>query len=76
MGDVVEGRFITKLDLPIDKVLAGAAEAELEEVIVIGFTKGGEFWFSGSKADGGASLWLLAMAQKKLLEIGDPEHDG
>ena len=44
-------------------------EADLEEVVIIGFDKCGEFYFSSNKADGGCILWLMEVAKKKLLEI-------
>jgi len=75
MADEVVTEFtgVTRLDLPVERILGRAQEAGLTEVVVVGFDRDGDFYFAGSKADGGAALWLLALAQKKLLEIGDGE---
>tara|TARA_Y100000310_G_scaffold67277_1_gene62575 strand:- start:20003 stop:20230 length:228 start_codon:yes stop_codon:yes gene_type:complete len=62
---------ITRLDLPVDRVLDAAKERLDGEggVIVLGWDKDGEVYFSGSMADGGVALWLLEKAKKALLEI-------
>ena len=52
-------------------VLASAAEAGLDNAVVIGFTEGGEFFFASSVADGGTVLWLMALAKKRLLEVAE-----
>lgn len=71
MGEIVKYPGITKLDLPPERILSAALERELTEVVVVGFDKEGEYYFSSSVADGGSVIWLLEMAKKKLLEIGD-----
>lgn len=70
-GNVVGTGAPSRLDLPPKRVLAAAERAELNEVVVIGFDADGEFYFASSQADGGDVLWLLEMAKKKLLEVGD-----
>lgn len=67
MGDVVLLNVVTRLDIPVERVLDGATNAELEEVVVIGYDKEGEFYFSSNKANGGSVLWLLEQAKKELL---------
>jgi hypothetical protein len=71
MGEVVELDVLTHLDLPVDRILKAALEKGLAEVVIIGFDDDGEFYFAASKADGGDVLWLLELAKKKLLEVGD-----
>lgn len=71
MGEVVQWRGITKLDLPPDRVLEGAAEAKLSGVVVLGYDADGNHFFSSSYADGGEVLWLLEKCKKRLLEMGD-----
>ena len=68
MGEVVILDLVTSLDLPAERVIDGAAKASLEEVVIIGFNKDGEFYFSANKSDGGGILWLMELAKKKLLE--------
>lgn len=57
---------ITRLDLPVARVLDKAKE-ELEDAVVIGWDKEGDFYFASTKADGGDVLWLLELAKKNLM---------
>lgn len=60
---------LTTLDVPVERVLGCALEAEMTEAVVVGYDKDGQFYFASSKASGGDVMWLLTMAQKKLLEV-------
>ena len=71
MSNVIEPSFITKLDIPTERILRKAQEASLGTVVVVGWCEDGEFYFASSVADGGDTLWLLEMAKKKLLEAGE-----
>lgn len=62
---------ITKLDLPADRVLQKAIDSEVTDAVVIGWDKDGDLYFASSVADGGSVLWLMELAKKRLLEIGD-----
>jgi len=66
--DINEGE--TRLDLDPDTILAAAA-GKLKEVVIVGYEEDGSFYFASTKADGPEVLWLLAQAQRKLLEIGE-----
>jgi hypothetical protein len=57
---------ITRLDLDPDRVL-DAAKGKLQGVVVLGFDKDGNFYASGSYADGGTLLWLLEACKQRLL---------
>lgn len=70
---VVYLNVITRLPIPVERVMAKATEADLDEVIVMGFTKDGDFYFAASEPDGPSVLWLLELAKKNLLAIGDGE---
>ena len=70
MGEVVDGNFITKLDLDPDRVIEGAI-GELDEVVIIGVAKDGSEYFASSKSDGGDVLWHLERAKLKLLRTVD-----
>lgn len=74
MGDVVRFNGVSTLDFPVDDVLDMAKEANLTEAVVIGTTADGEFYLCSAKADGPVTLWLLAIAQKRLLENGDGDE--
>ena len=62
----------TKLDLPPDRLLE-AALGKLKSVVIIGFTKEGEEWFSSSKADGAFPVYCFARATHKLMKIADDD---
>jgi len=70
MGKVIPMNGLTKLDLPIDRVLDDA-KGELEGVILIGYDKEGEEYFASTYADGGEILWLIERLKKRLLETPD-----
>jgi len=69
MDNVVILPVVTRLDIPVERILSAAKEAEMSEVVIIGFDKDGDFYFSASKADAGDVIWCLEMAKKKLLEV-------
>ena len=75
MGTVVELDVASRLDVPVERILARVADAELELVIVIGYLKDGGEYFLSSIADGGDCVWLLERAKLKLLRLPD-EEDG
>lgn len=68
MGEVVPLDCVTKLDLPADRVLTEALTADLEGVVVCGYTKSGAFYAASSYADGGDALWALEMCKRKLFD--------
>ena len=71
MSEVVYLDVVTSLDVPVERILSAAAEADLETAIVIGLDKDGAFYFASSEGDGAAVLWWIEIAKKRLLEIGD-----
>lgn len=70
-NNVVNFTGDTKLDLPADRILQSAIEADLDVAIIVGFTKDGQFYFASSVADLMPVHWYLSQAQKKLLEMDD-----
>lgn len=62
---------ITRLDIPVERVLKAATDAKLIEVVIIGFRDDGSEFFSSSLADGGDVLWHLGRATHKLLSQVD-----
>jgi hypothetical protein len=59
---------MTRLDLPPDRILSAAKDADLEGCFIIGRTKAGDVYFGSSFADGGEILWLWEKAKAALLE--------
>lgn len=69
MSNVVNLPCITRLDIPPDRILQEAM-GKLESVVVIGYTKDGEY-FASSQADGAEVVWLLERCKLKLLRVVD-----
>ncbi len=67
MGDGVYPGFITKLDLPPERILNDALEVNLESAVILGYDKDGNEYFASSIADGGTVLWLMERAKQALL---------
>lgn len=71
MGEVIEGGFITRLDLPPERVLNKALEKNLEGVVVLGFLKTGDTYMASSYADGGTVMWLIERVKWALHKVAD-----
>lgn len=71
MTNIIDLPVTTTLDLPPEKIITRAEQESFENVIIIGWLDDGSFYFSSSAADGGDVLYLLELAKKKLMEIGD-----
>lgn len=69
--NVVTLNMVTRLPIPVDRVLDDAQAAGLTQVIVIGVTADGEEYFASSEADGGNVLWQMERAKKRLLAVPD-----
>ena len=67
MGEVIQFRGITKLDLDADTVLENT-KGELDGFVIAGFDKDGNEYFSSTYADGGTVLWLIEKLKKRLLD--------
>lgn len=50
-------------------MLAKAMNADLTEVVIVGFDGDGDFFFASSKASGGDCAWLLNMGLHKLMTV-------
>lgn len=72
MSNVVNLPVITRLDLPADRILEKAKEADLEGVVLLGYHKDGSEYFASSYADGATALWLMERLKKQLLEVTVP----
>ncbi len=73
MGKVIPFGGITTLDLDPDQVLENC-KGELEGVVLLGWDKKGEMFFSSTYADGGTVLWLLEQCKTRLLAVDPGEH--
>jgi hypothetical protein len=66
MGEVIELGVDTLADISVDKVLAGALNANLEDVLVLGIDDQGRFYIAASS--GSCALNLL-MAETARAEV-------
>jgi hypothetical protein len=57
----------TTLPVPARQTLESAIDADLDEVLVIGW-QGNDLYFAGNTSDTREILWLLEKAKKWLLE--------
>lgn len=62
---------VTSLDLPVERIIEALRDADLEEIVVIGYKADGDEYFASNVASGANVLWHLERAKKKLLEIVD-----
>jgi hypothetical protein len=67
MGDVVRLKTVSYLPIPVTAVI-DETPRDLDQLIVVGVTKEGEFYFASSEPDGGTILWWLEMAKRKLID--------
>jgi hypothetical protein len=71
MGDIVNLPCATVLDIPPEKVLAGALAATLTEVVLFGYDSEGEPYFATSLGDNAKVAYLLTRALHKLNTMAD-----
>ena len=69
MGDVINFNGVTKLDIDPQGVIDGANQADLESVVIMGYNKEGDYYFSSSIASGAEVLWLIENLKKLLLDV-------
>jgi len=70
-AEIVELGNLTRLNIPVERVLENAKEEISEDgVVLIGWDKDGDLYFASSIASGPDVLWLLEKAKIALLESG------
>lgn len=57
----------TTLDVPLQRILDGAAAAELQPCLVVGKDAEGEFYVASTTCDAGALVILLKRAKRLLM---------
>ena len=72
MAEVITLRCLTKLDVPPERVLQAAIDADLEGVLVLGYDKEGDIYMAGTYADGGTVIWLMEKCKKRLIDFEAP----
>jgi len=69
MGKVIPLNNATLLDIPPDRILENLI-GKLDSVVILGYDKEDNEYFSSSIADGADVNWLLDRCKKKLLDMG------
>lgn len=67
--NVVVVPVVTSHDLPVQRILHGAHEADLEMCVIVGYTKSGDEYFASNVADGAEIVWCMERAKFKLLNM-------
>lgn len=66
-SNVVPFTGTTTLDLPADRVLNAARDANLKGILILGYTQDNQEYFAGTYADGPTVIWLLERLKAKVL---------
>ena len=72
MSKVIPFTGLTKLDLPVERVLEEAKQY-MTGVVLIGYDNEGCHYFASTFADGGEVLWLLEKCKQTLMEVSSDE---
>ncbi len=75
-AEVLDFTGITQLDLDPQRVLQGALEAGLAEVVIVGVDADGDEYFASSVSDGGTANWHLDRAKWNLMRQTDRLMEG
>lgn len=72
MSNVIPLNNLTRINLPVERVLE-AAKNGMTEVVLIGYDKDGCHYFASSIADGGEVLWLIEKCKMALMGVKETE---
>lgn len=61
--------YLPSADIPVERVLNGAAGADLEAVTLVGWDREGKLYMASTYAKRGSSYWDLALMQRMLLDV-------
>jgi len=70
-SNVIVLDMVTRLDIPVSRVIDAAIESDLDKVVILGYTKAGDEFFSSSMASGADVVWLMERLKMQLLQVGD-----
>ena len=72
-AEIVDLKTVTTLDIPAERVLKAAMEADMDRVIIIGYDGNGAEYFTSSVSDSRDILWLMERAKLRLLRMSDED---
>lgn len=70
-AEIIFWQGATKLDLPAERVLQRAIDADLDGVVIVGYGKDGQEYFASTWADAAQASWHLQRGIFKLNEMVD-----
>lgn len=70
---IMEG--VTRLSIPVERVLNAALDTQLTSVVILGEYEDGTEYFASSDASGPETLWKLQKAKYKLMKITEDPID-
>lgn len=73
--NIVELGCITRLDIPPEKILSRAIDADLQSVVIVGYDQDGNEYFASSVADGAQAMYHLQRGIWSLNKITDQEEE-
>lgn len=71
-AEVIILPVVTRLDVPVDRVVNDKVATELASAVVVGYDQNGDFYFASSIASGPEVVWLFELAKRELLKVGKP----
>lgn len=74
-ADIIEANFNTSLDIPAEKILAGAQAANLTECTVLGYDENGEFYIASTTSDLAKVAFILNRAMHKVMMLADDNEE-
>lgn len=69
MAEVIELDCVTRLDIPVERVVEGIPVEELKAIVIVAEMNDGDFYFASNKASGPEVLWLLEEGKYNLMRI-------
>ena len=74
-SNVVDIDCVTFLDIPAEKMLEAAKDANLKHIVIIGEYEDGEEYFTSSTSDCPLALWMLEQAKRALFDMAAEENE-
>jgi hypothetical protein len=59
---------LTTINLPPERILNAALEADLAALVVVGYDKNGQYYFHSSIPHGSTINWLLDQCKKRIID--------
>jgi hypothetical protein len=66
--NVVVLDVLTTINLPPERILNAALEADLAALVIVGYDKNGEYYFHSSIPHGATINWLLDQCKKRIID--------